>query len=252
MIKILLATSKSMDFSANIPADIPQSEPVFISKAEQAVEQIRSIESLKLKKILSLSDKLLSETMSRYENWSKENHKAIGKPAGYVFSGDVYKELRFSELDFEQQLFLQNKVYIISGLYGLLTPFTTIMPYRLEIASKVQIGNTSNMYSYWKNELTKYILDQSEGKVINLAGCEYSKAIDKKLFKGKMVDVKFHDLKDGKLKTVAIYSKRARGLMTRFIAENNIESVEGLKSFSLADYSYYEEASTEDKLVFVR
>ena len=149
---------------------------------------------------------------------------------------------------------MQNSVRIISGLYGLLKPLDLIQPYRLEMGTKMPIDNHKNLYEYWRNKITNQLnneLDSNE-PVLNLASNEYFKAIDSKVIKSDIYSANFKQLKDGEYKTIAIFSKRARGMMTRYIIDNNISNVTDLKSFDYDGYMYHESLSTENELIFTR
>jgi len=88
---------------------------------------------------------------------------------------------------------------------------------------------------------------------VNLASNEYSSVIDKKSLKVKMTSPIFKDFKNGKLKIISFYAKKARGLMTRYILDNDINSVNDLKGFDYGGYYYDEQESlNSNELVFVR
>ena len=149
---------------------------------------------------------------------------------------------------------LQNTVRIISGLYGILKPLDLVQPYRLEMGTKLSFGKNKNLYDYWKVQLTKSINQElKEGELfLNLASNEYIKAIDTKVLKTPMITANFKQFKNGEYKTIAIFSKRARGLMTRYVIDNKIESVNDLKHFSSDNYRFSEKLSTENELIFTR
>ncbi len=67
-----------------------------------------------------------------------------------------------------------------------------------------------------------------------------------------MIDFDFYELKDGKLKTIVVYTKHARGLVVRFCAETNAQTLDDVKAFNYEGYRINEEKSTDTKLVFTR
>ena len=149
---------------------------------------------------------------------------------------------------------LQNTVRIISGLYGILKPLDLVQPYRLEMGTKLSFGKNKNLYDYWKVQLTKSINEElKQGELfLNLASNEYVKAIDTKVLKTTMITANFKQLKNGEYKTIAIFSKRARGLMTRYVIDNKVESVDELKHFSLDKYRFSDKLSSGNELIFTR
>ena len=150
--------------------------------------------------------------------------------------------------------FAQDKLRILSGLYGLLRPLDLIQPYRLEMGTKLSFDNNKNLYEYWREKISNQLnLELSENEpVLNLASNEYFKAIDTKALKSDVYSVNFKQFKDGNYKTIAIFSKKARGMMTRYIIENNITDISSLKSFNYDGYVYHENLSSEKELIFSR
>ena len=149
---------------------------------------------------------------------------------------------------------LQHTVRIISVLYGLLKPLDLIQPYRLEMGTKFPVGKNKNLYEFWRKKITTALNDEmhEDELLVNLASQEYFKAIDVKALKAPLIHVDFKEFKNGQFKTIAIFSKRARGLMTRHIVETNAKSIEDLKTFNAGRYAFDANLSTENKLVFTR
>ena len=106
------------------------------------------------------------------------------------------------------------------------------------MGTKIPVGSNKNLYEFWRKKLTDSINKEltNDEVFLNLASNEYTKAIDTKVLKSPMITANFKEFKDGDYKTVAIFSKRARGLMTRYIIDNNIDSIEGIKGFSSDRY----------------
>jgi cytoplasmic iron level regulating protein YaaA (DUF328/UPF0246 family) len=180
--------------------------------------------------------------------------KKNSRQAVYAFSGDVYKGLDAYSVDDDKIDFMQSNVRIISGLYGLVKPLDLIQPYRLEMGTKLSFDNNKNLYEYWREKITNQLnLELSENEpVLNLASNEYFKAIDSKVVNGDIYSANFKEFKDGSYKTIAIYSKKARGMMTRYIIENNITDINSLKSFNYDKYIFNENLSSEKELIFCR
>ena len=129
-----------------------------------------------------------------------------------------------------------------------------VQPYRLEMGTKLSFGKNKNLYDYWKVQLTKSINEElKDGELfLNLASNEYVKAIDTKALKTPMITANFKQLKNGEYKTIAIFSKRARGLMTRYVIDNKVESVNELKHFSQDKYRFSDKLSSGSELIFTR
>ena len=150
--------------------------------------------------------------------------------------------------------FMQNSVRIISGLYGLLKPLDLIQPYRLEMGTKMPVDDNKNLYEYWRQKITNQLNKElsNDEPVLNLASNEYFKAIDRKVVKTDIYTANFKQLKNGEYKTIAIFSKKARGMMTRFIIDHNITDINDLKSFNYDGYMFHESLSSKNEFIFTR
>ena len=143
---------------------------------------------------------------------------------------------------------------ILSGLYGILKPLDLIQPYRLEMGTKLKVGRPENLYKFWDDTVAKSLNEELEEDelLINLASAEYFKVIPKKVLKVPMITPVFKDFKNGEYKTIMTFAKKARGLMVRYILDNNVKTIEGLKAFNIDKYRFSEEMSTETELFFTR
>jgi len=149
---------------------------------------------------------------------------------------------------------LQEKLRILSGQYGILKPLDLMQPYRLEMGTKLAVGKSKNLYQFWGNSITFALNDElkDDELFINLASNEYFKAIKPKELKAPVITPTFKDFKNGNYKTIAIFAKLARGYMTRYIIQNDIETIEGIKGFDIQGYGFDSKLSTETELVFTR
>jgi cytoplasmic iron level regulating protein YaaA (DUF328/UPF0246 family) len=147
-----------------------------------------------------------------------------------------------------------DKLRIISGVYGLLRPFDLIYPYRMEMGTKLAFSSYKNLYDFWRKKITQQLNKEMKGDdfLVNLASQEYFKAIDIKQLNYPVYHIVFKEYKNGELKTISLYAKIARGLMTRFIIQNNINTPEELKLFDREGYAFDAGLSTEREIVFTR
>ena len=186
----------------------------------------------------------------RTEEYTTEN----ARQAVFAFKGDVYLGLDAYTLNLEQISQMQEKLRILSGLYGLLKPLDLIQPYRLEMGTALKIGRKPNLYKYWDKKITEAIqaeLEPSE-PLVNLASQEYFGAVKPTLLKSPIITPVFKDFVNGKLQIVSFFAKKARGMMVRYILDHDINDTENLKTFNYGNYEFDVKASTESELVFVR
>ncbi|TPV34017.1 peroxide stress protein YaaA [Paucihalobacter ruber] len=251
--KLVLSPAKSLDFDTELPVE-KQSEAVFLDEAAQINKLLKKQSVKKLGELMSISPDLSELNYQRNQDWQLPFKATNSRPAVYAFNGDVYRGLDAYSIDNDKIDTLQNKVRILSGLYGILKPLDLIMPYRLEMGTKFPIGKSKDLYQFWKSKVTTFLNNEmTEGEVLlNLASNEYFKAVDKKQLKANVVDVDFKEFKNGTYKTISFFAKYARGLMARYVVEHQIENVEDLKAFDLDNYNFDANLSTTNKLVFTR
>ena len=251
--KVLLSPAKSLDFKSQLPTE-KNSSLCFGKEAEYLNSILKRKSPKDLSKLMGISSKIADLNYERNHDWSLPFTNNNSRQAVYAFSGDVYRGLDAYSIDNSKIDFMQSTVRIISGLYGLVKPLDLIQPYRLEMGTKLSFDNNRNLYDYWRVKITNQLnseLTENE-PVLNLASNEYFKAVDSKVIKSNLYSANFKQLKDGNYKTVAIFSKKARGMMTRFIIENNITDISSLKSFDYDGYSYHKDLSSEKELIFSR
>ena len=210
---------------------------------------------LDLSSLMNISSKLSDLNWRRNQEFKIPFNKKNTRPAIYAFDGDVYSGIDSYSLNQNKIDILQERLFIISGLYGLLKPLDLIQPYRLEMGTKFEFNVYKNLYEFWTEKITEKIVSECKPDelLINLASNEYFSVINLDKIKSEIITPKFLDFKNGKLKMISFYAKKARGLMVRFLIDNNITELEGILKFNLEGYSYSEsETNNLNQPVFVR
>ena len=252
--KILVSPAKSLDFETKLN-NLKFTQPIFLKKTSQINSVLKDKSPNDLMKLQSISEKLSDLNWRRNNEYISTHDDNNSRPAIFAFNGDVYGGIDAKTLSNEKIYDLQKSLRILSGFYGVLKPLDLIQPYRLEMGTKLKVNGSENLYKFWSKDITKSILDEMDSKelLINLASNEYFDAFDKKKFNGKIISPVFKDFKNGKLKIISFYAKKARGLMVRYIIDNNISNYNDLLGFNMADYAYNEsETIDENKPVFTR
>lgn len=251
--KIVISPAKSLNFETKSPTDT-YSEGLFLNEAEKLNAVLKKKTPKKLSALMSISLKLGELNWQRNQVWKLPFTAKNAKQAVFAFNGDVYNGLDAYSLPIDKIEQLQNKLKILSGQYGLLKPLDLIQPYRLEMGTKLKVGRRNNLYQYWGDKITKQLnLELSDDELfINLASNEYFKVIKPKLLKVPVITPIFKDYKNGTLKVISFFAKKARGLMVRYIIDNNIETVDGLKGFNYEGYAFDANLSLTNELVFTR
>jgi len=252
---IIISPAKKLDY--NTPANTQLfSNPTLTKEAKILVEELKKCSIENLTKLMNISYGLAETNIERFANWSASSDKNNAKQAILAFNGDVYSEINAKSFSDKEFNVAQNKLRIISGLYGLLKPLDFIQPHRLSMGTKLSNNRGKNLYEFWgdiiTNELNKSLKETGNDTLINLASNEYFKALNKTNINANIIDIVFKENKNGVYRVVSFYAKKARGLMSNFIIKNNINKIDDLKKFDLNNYYFDEKQSTKSKLVFIR
>ncbi|HOK86337.1 MAG TPA: peroxide stress protein YaaA [Tenuifilum sp.] len=249
---IVLSPAKTLRSNLKV-AGKNYSEPVFLDRAQELVKQLKTYSPVELKDILGVSQDIADLNFTRYANWHLPFTPENSTPAILTFAGDLYEGLQATDFTDDELAFSNRIIFMLSGLYGVLRAFDLMQPYRLEMGSKIQVGQHKSLYDFWGDSITG-LLDQnvSDGYLVNLASKEYSRAINDKHFGDRFITIEFKENRPEGLKVIPILSKRARGLMARFAVKNKIVNAEDLKLFDYEGYGFSDPLSTATKWVFVR
>ena len=250
--KIIISPAKSLNFEDKVKTSI-NSKPLFHNDAIKINSELKkeSIESLC--DLMGISSKLGELNWTRNQDFTKDSN--YSKEAIFAFNGDVYDGLDINSLDNDKHQLVNNVIRILSGLYGILKPFDHIKPYRLEMGTKFSINGNKDLYDFWKSKVTNQLKSElaEDELIVNLASNEYFSVINSKKVSNKIISPQFKDYKNGNLKIISFYAKKARGLMSRFIIDNNVKSVNEILSFDSGGYSYSKKDTTDElKPVFIR
>ncbi len=248
---ILLSPAKSMDFEFSKPA-LPTTIPLFVEEADSLAKKLKKMSAAKIGELMHISSALADLNYDRYQNWEKPAAPSeLNFPCAFAFSGEVYKALDIHSLSKSELKTAQDKIRILSGLYGMLKPLDIIYPYRLEMGTKWEVSaKIKNLYAFWTAKTTPLLKD--EKTIVNLASEEYSKSIDFKKLAGQVITPVFKDYKNGQLKIIAIYAKHARGAMARYIVQQDLKDIEKLKLYDVDGYRFSENDSNENEWVYTR
>lgn len=251
----ILSPAKTMEINKDNKIE-HYSEPIFKKEALKLVEELRKYSPYDLASLMKINDELSELNFFRYIDWELGHSLLNSRQAILAFKGAVYQGLRADEFNEEQLNYAQEHLRVLSGLYGVLRPLDLIEPYRLEMGIKLKNSKGKNLYHFWKEKITHNINDeinkQENKALINLASNEYFSAIDAEKIEGKIITPVFKEYRQGTYKNITIYAKRARGLMAKYIVENQIDEIEALKSFEEEGYEYNDGLSKENQLVFTR
>lgn len=246
--KIIISPAKKMNVDTDTFA--PLGLPVFLSRTKELMDYIKGLSYEEVKKLWSCNDKIAAQNFSRYAHMDLERGLT---PAIISYEGIQYQYMSpmvFSEKALD---YVQKNLRILSGFYGILKPFDGVTPYRLEMQAKASIGVYKDLYDYWGSSLYESLTSDGDSIILNLASKEYSKCIEKYLqLENTYITCIFGEEIDGKIVQKGTLAKMARGEMVRFLAENGIDSLEGVKEFRGLGYEFSEELSGENEYIFIK
>jgi hypothetical protein len=252
----ILSPAKKLDENKLTQEPEYISQPQFLDDAVILNSYLKKMKTKAIGKLMDLSPNLAELNFERFQSWEKEHTLENSKPAILTFNGDAYLGLdanSFSQKDLD---YAQNHLRILSGMYGLLKPLDLIQAYRLEMGRKLNTKKHDNLYGFWgsklNEQLNKDIEKSGSPYLINVASGEYSRAANLNQIKATIITCEFKEGKDGVYKAIMVYAKKARGLMSRFIIENQINEPEHLKAFDSENYVFSPSKSSELNYVFTR
>ncbi len=249
---MLLSPSKTLDEKAvQVNA---WTSPIDVEKTSELVALLQKKSIYDLQKLMGISEAIATLNYGRYLHWeSAPAYEALS-----LFKGDVYAAMDVAHYTGVQRDFAQKHLRILSGLYGLIAPHDAIRPYRLEMGVGLENPKGKNLYAFWGDRITDVVNQalaaSGSDQLINLASQEYAKAVKPKGIKGRFIQVEFRVKKDGKLHTIGLFAKRARGMMANYVITKGITSSDKLLDFNVDGYVYSPELSSGDgnTLFFVR
>jgi uncharacterized protein len=252
---IVVSPAKKLDYDT--PAKTKTSTmPDFLEHSQILIDRLREFSTMDIAELMHLSMKLAELNFDRYENWSLPLSTDNAKQAMFAFKGDVYTGLDADSFSANDIKFAQKHFRMLSGLYGLLRPLDLMFPYRLEMGTRLENERGKNLYEFWGNIITDAINKQLKASksehLINLASNEYFKSVKTKNINAEIITPAFKEYKNGEYKMIGIYAKKARGLLSRYIIQNQLSTPEDIKNFDLDGYKFNSKVSKGNNWVFTR
>lgn len=243
-----------MDFSDEMKK-VKSTRPLFPEKSKELISVCRQLSEREIAAEMAINAKMAREV---YEYFQMYDLRSTPKQsAALAYNGIAYKGLNAHDFSTEDFAFAQRHLNIISGLYGIVRPLDAIRPYRLEMQRKIVPPGYKTLYDFWEETVNEHLskkLRQGDKTIINVASKEYAKVVRRnRLPKGtRIIDIQFLQQENDTLKQIVVHSKKARGLMSRFIIKNRLIDPEEVKGFDCEGYFFYPALSTKDSWVFVR
>jgi len=252
---MVVSPAKALDETTPVQTAL-HTQGALLKQAAELMDELKGVGPVEIGQMMHISEKLSELNYERYQDWEMPFPADKAKQAAWLFKGDVYQGLDAYSLNEKGIDYIQNHLVILSGLYGLLKPCDDMLPYRLEMGTKFANQKGKDLYAFWGSQITeqlnKIMAEQGSKTLVNLASNEYFKAVKKKELNGRIITPIFKDWKNGQYKIISFYAKRARGLMARYAADNQVEHAEDLKYFDTDGYQFNAEMSSETDWLFTR
>jgi len=253
----VLSPAKALDFEAPAQAELPATAPQLFADLQELGPVVQALDAKALGALMKLSPSLSKLNATRFAEFDFRSKKPEGsRPAAFAFDGDTYVGLRAREFSKEEMTFAQEHVWILSGLYGVLRPLDAILPYRLEMGSKLKTPRGTSLYDFWGKKpaqaLKKQLAKLGSRTLVNLASTEYFSAVDRSALGADVLTPMFKEKKGKDLVIVSFAAKRARGAMARYLVRERLTEPSGLRDFSEDGYRYQKAGSTDQEWLFVR
>lgn len=246
--KIIISPAKKM----NVDTDVfgTANLPVFLSRTRELMNYMKGLSFAEAKKLWGCNDKIAEQNFERYASMDLERGLT---PAIISYEGIQYQYMSPMVLSEDGLDYVQKHLRILSGFYGILKPFDGVTPYRLEMQAKASVGGYKDLYDYWGDSLYQELTSDGNHVILNLASKEYSKCIEKYIGTDDLfVTCVFGELADGKVVQKGTLAKMARGEMVRYLAENQVDCLEGVKEFNGLGYVFSEELSKDTEYIFIK
>lgn len=252
---IVLSPAKTLDFESP-PVTSVHSQPDFLVESARLVSRLKRLSAARLESMMDISPALAQLNAERFRAWKPPFDQANARQAALAFAGDVYEGLSAPTLDERALHWAQDRVRILSGLYGLLRPLDLIQPYRLEMGTRMETGRGPDLYRFWGDQLARTLAVELAGHrhpvLVNLASNEYFRAVPPKALGVRVVQPVFEERRPSGWKVVSFSAKRARGSMTRYAIDHRIDDPQALRDFDVDGYRFDPSASDRDTWVFRR
>ncbi len=251
---VCISPAKKLDWSPVDRADLTR--PDFGKEALSLAKTARGLTLQGLQDLMHISPDLARLNRDRFKAYSDAPAADAVRPAALAFAGDTYQGLEAATFSDDDMRYAQDRLRILSGLYGVLRPLDQIQAYRLEMGSRLKTRRGKSLYEYWGADIAKALNAQAAAQdtdvLVNCASQEYFGAVDLKALKLRVITPQFLEVKDGTAKTVSFFAKKARGAMARFMVQNRVQDPAALADFDLGGYEYQPDQSTLQSPVFSR
>lgn len=255
---IVVSPAKTLDYTSPFPPlqGLRTTRPRLLDDSAVLIKGLKRLSPTDISALMGVSDKIAALNTARFAEWQQDTNREVARPAVFAFRGDVYTGLDIDSFDGPALAAAQQRLRILSGLYGLLRPLDMMRPYRLEMGTRYATKQGKDLYAFWDDRVTKLLKQDMKAAdteiLVNLASNEYFRAVKPAVLDARIITPVFEDEKKGQYKVISFYAKKARGLMAAWILREQVKSPEALRDFNVAGYRFHSTGKQDDTLIFRR
>lgn len=253
---IVISPAKTLEMGLPLPEGSPApTQPRLLERSEALVHAARKLSVKKLMALMDISQKLAEQNKQRFAEWQPGHTAANSHPALMVFRGEVYQGLAAETWTTATMVAAQERLRILSGLYGVLRPLDLMQPYRLEMGRNLKVGRANDLYAFWKTAPTELLAQDMAAAgtqvLLNLASEEYFQVVKPKALPAgtQVISPVFQDEAADGWRVMGFFAKRTRGLLARWVLEHPGAD---LQDFALEGYRWAKAESSAERPVFRR
>jgi uncharacterized protein len=252
---MLLSPAKRLVEGPAIP-DLPATQPVLLDETERLLARVRDLGPDDLVRLMGISEALAEKNHQRFQMLAPPFDRDNARQAVRLFDGDVYRGLDAAALSADDLRWAQDRVVILSGLYGAVRPLDLLQPYRLEMGSRLKTDRGEDLYAFWGDLITErlngWLAARNDREVVDLASHEYFASVRPEKLHATVITPVFKDVSNGRAQTISFYAKKARGAMVRWAIEHRAERAAELKASDALGYAFQPDLSTDSEWLFTR
>ncbi|MCE5178980.1 MAG: YaaA family protein [Porphyromonadaceae bacterium] len=252
--QILMSPAKLMSFPEKKDRFVT-TKPSFPDKTKELISVCQQLSEKEIETIMKINPKMARNVYEQFQTFYFNSTPK--RAAALAYNGIAYAGLNAHDFSDDDVAFAQRHLNILSGLYGVLRPFDLIRPYRLEMQRQIVPPGYRTLYEFWQETVIKHLaarFKKEDKTIINVASSEYAKVIRKNALRAgiRIIDIRFLQLEHNDFKQIVVHTKKARGLMARYIIKNRLTDAEDVKGFHYEEYFYHPALSKENEWVFVK
>lgn len=257
----LLSPSEEIDFrpprGGADRAPLPHSMPELPEAAGRLFAQMRSLGEEDRRRLGEEAERLGRVAGAVPPEADEGRPQERAKEVLLAFAGTTYRGLDAESLDRDDLIHAQDRLRIVSGLYGLYRPLDRVPEHTLDLDARLRQRRDEDLQDYWAAVIGPGLDGAVSGHrapvIVNLAHDDVFEMARRQTAMGsRVINVVFKQEQGGGVMDVRQMDEEARGIMARWMIVNRAEDPDDLKTFGEAGYHFNKDQSDADTWAFTR